>query len=412
VIQEVKFADIGEGVQEGELLSWHVKVGDNVKEDQTLAEIYTEKVTVEIAAPADGVVESLEKSEGDIIEVGDVLAKIQTAESVTPESTSASTVISTDPSLFKPTRPFQETRQTKDNYPHPTLAAPAVRKKARELDIDISSVVGSGPGGRILFEDLDAHTQSIAEGPKVHQKSDVEQILEERIPLRGVRRAVARNLRKSKSTAAHFTYHDEVDLTSLDKLRDEANALAEGHHVKLTYLPFIVKCLIPALREFPILNSSLDDEREEIVIKRNYNIGIAVDTEDGLIVPVIKNADRKNIWELAEEIEDLAGRARTGKLKLNEVQGGTFTVSSVGNIGGLMATPIIRWPEAAILGVMRGKLRPVAVVVDGVPKVEIRKMMFLSVSIDHRIVDGAVVARFMNRLIQYIENPGLMLLSE
>jgi pyruvate dehydrogenase E2 component (dihydrolipoamide acetyltransferase) len=412
VIHEIRFADIGEGVHEGELLTWHVKVGDTVKEDQTLAEVYTEKVTVEITTPVDGVVESLEKNEGELIEVGEVLAKIEAVESVTGKAVSAELADSADPSLFKPTQPFEETVPAREEYPHPILAAPAVRRRAREMNIDISLVRGSGPGGRILFEDLDAFGPPSGKPAMTQPRPEVGQKLEERIPLRGVRRAVARNLRVSKSTAAHFTYHDEVDLTSLDRLRDEANSMAGEHHVNLTYLPFVVKCLIPALREFPILNSSLDDEREEIVIKHNYNIGIAVDTDDGLIVPVIKDADRKNIWEIAREIGDLADRARTGKLKLDEVQGGTFTITSVGNIGGVMATPIIRWPEAAILGVMRGKLRPVAVAVDGVPKVEIRKMMFLSVSVDHRIIDGAVVARFMNRLIQYLENPGLMLLSE
>ena len=198
MIQEVKFADIGEGVHEGELLAWHVKAGDDVREDQTLAEVYTEKVTVEIAAPVSGVIESLEKNEGDLIEVGEVLAKIQTTDSEVSEPESVSVAETADPSLFKPTQTFQETKPVKENYPHPILAAPAVRRKAREMNIDIASIHGSGPGGRILFDDLESYTPSSPASTAIQSGSGPKQILEERIPLRGVRRAVARNLRISR----------------------------------------------------------------------------------------------------------------------------------------------------------------------------------------------------------------------
>ncbi|MFX1483137.1 MAG: dihydrolipoamide acetyltransferase family protein [Promethearchaeota archaeon] len=409
MIYELKFADIGEGVHEGELLLWHVAAGDTVTEDQTLAEVETEKVAVDIASPVSGVVESLEKKEGDIVTVGEVLVKIETSDAAPVETEEEP---KKDESLFKPTRPFREAQEKKQAYPHPVLAAPAVRRKAREMGINIADVKGSGPGGRVLFPDLDtpvAVPSVPSVGPPMPESTEE---LEERIPLRGIRRTVARNMRKSKDMAAHFTVHDEVDMTALDKLRNEAESMLGEGDIKLTYLPIIIKCLIPALQEFPILNSSLDDEREAIVLRHYYNIGIAVDTDDGLIVPVIKNADQKNVWELAAELSDLAQRARSGKLKLDEVQGGTFTITSVGNIGGVMATPIIRWPEVAILGVMRGKLRPVVVEGEGEPRIAIRRVMFLSLSVDHRIVDGATVARFLKRLIQYLENPGLILLRE
>ena len=409
MIYELKFTDIGEGVHEGELLLWHVGSGDTVKEDQILAEVETEKVEVEITSPVDGVVESLEKKEGDIVNVGEVLVKIETSNTPTTEIKEPAPK---DESLFKPTAPFKEIQEKPIVKSGPVLATPAVRKKAREMGINIAEVKGSGPGGRVLFPDLNVQTTTSTEQAEIQPAIVPQKGLEERTPLRGIRRAVARNMRKSKDTAAHFTVHDEVDMSSLDRLKDAAESMATAEDVKITYLPIIIKCLIPALKEFPILNSSLDDDSEEIVTKHYYNIGIAVDTEDGLIVPVIKNADQKNIWELAAEIKDLAERARSHDLKLEEVQGGTFTVTSVGNIGGAMATPIIRWPEVAILGVMKGKLRPVVIEENGTPEIAIRRMMFLSISVDHRIVDGATVARFLNRLIQYIENPGLVLLRE
>jgi pyruvate dehydrogenase E2 component (dihydrolipoamide acetyltransferase) len=415
MMYELKFADIGEGIHEGEILEWHVKVGDNVKEDQTIAEVNTEKVNVEITSPVEGVVETIEKDEGTIVEVGEVLARIETgavkeASSSPPKGEKLPK--EKDDSLFTPTVAFKETETEPRKRTRLILAAPAVRRKAREMGIELAEVKGSGPGGRILFPDLEAHSKKPKKGPARVVNEMPANSLEEHIPVRGIRRAIVQNMSKSKHTAAHFSYFDEVDMTALDRLKEEAEALPENQDVKMTYLPLIIKSLIPTLREFPMLNASLDDENEEIVVKHYYNIGIAVDTEDGLMVPVIKDADKKDVWQLAREIDDLATRARNGKLNLDEVKGGTFTITSVGNIGGVMATPILRWPEVGILGIMRGKLRPVVIEEHGEPKIAIRKMMFLSISIDHRVVDGATVARFTNRLIQYLENPGLILLRE
>lgn len=415
MMYELKFADIGEGIHEGEILEWHVKVGDTIKEDQTVAEVNTEKVNVEITSPVDGVVETIEKDEGAIVEVGEILARIETgaakeAGSSPPKEEKQSET--KDDSLFKPTVAFKESETEPRKSVRPILAAPAIRRKAREMGIELAEVNGSGPGGRILFPDLDAYSKRPTSAPVKVVSELPAGSLEEHIPIRGVRRAIVQNMSKSKHTAAHFSYFDEVDMSALDRLKEEAEALPEGQEVKMTYLPLIIKSLIPVLKEFPMLNASLDDENEEIIVKHYYNIGIAVDTENGLMVPVIKDADKKDVWQLAREIEDLAARARNGKLNLDEVKGGTFTITSVGNIGGVMATPILRWPEVGILGVMRGKLRPVVIKEHGEPKIVIRKMMFLSISIDHRVVDGATVARFTNRLIQYLENPGLILLRE
>ncbi len=402
MIFELKFADIGEGVQEGEVMEWHVSEGDKVEEEQTVVEVHTEKVNVEITTPVNGTVVSLEKEEGDIVQVNEILMKIETEEA--PEEEEEPTKEEEDDSLFKPSAPFK--MRDDRNKSKKVLAAPAVRRRAREAGIDLQLVEGTGPAGRVKQEDLERYKKQ-----KRRPRQEVEK-REEVISLRGTRRSIAKSLRKSKDRAAHFTYFDEVDMSAMDELRKAAKSMAEEKGVSLTYLPLIIKCLIPTLKEFPMLNASLDDEEEQIIIKHYYNIGIAVDTEEGLMVPVIKNADTKTVWDLAEEVEDLATRARLGKLTLEDVQGGTFTITSVGNIGGAMATPIINWPEVAILGVMRKKLRPVVVKENEKPEIAIRPTMFLSISIDHRVVDGAKVARFTNLLMKYMENPGLVLLEE
>ena len=408
---ELKFADIGEGVFEGEIIRWLVKEGDRVENEQPLVEVSTEKVNIEITSPRGGVIRSLEKKEGEIVKVGEVLARIETAE-VSEAEKAVEPGAEKGELMFAPTRPPQPARPaTKERGE--VLASPSVRRKARDAGVDLHDVPGTGPAGRVTEQDLDASLRARKEpaAPLV-PTYPVPPALEERVPLRGTRRVIARTMRKSKDTVADFSYIDEVDMSALDELRRQAEPQAEKRGVKLTYLPLIIKCVIPALRTFPLLNSTLDDEREEIVVKRYYNIGIAVDTDEGLVVPVIKNADGKSVWELAAEIRNLAERARSGKLALEDVQGGTFTITSIGNIGGTMATPIIRWPEVAILGVMRSKLRPVVVEKDGKPEIAIRPTMFLSLSVDHRVVDGAMAARFTNLLIRYMESPELALMEE
>ena len=421
MVYEFKFADIGEGVHEGEILEWHIKEGDVVELEQVLLEVHTEKVNTEITAPVAGKILSLEKKVGDIVKVGETLVKIDTdsiKQSKSKEKTSEKTseeIKKKDDSLFTPSQEFKRVipkNQEAIKTSKRVLASPAVRQRARTAGIDLNQIEGTGPAGRITSQDLELVLKSSVKklNASVKQLATISEP-EEIIPLRGTRRTIAQYMRRSKDKAAHYTYFDEVDMTALDDLRNAGKPIAENKGVKLTYLALIIKCLIPALKEYPIMNSSLDDEKEEITIKHYYNIGIAVDTPEGLVVPIIKNADQKNVWELAEEIEDLATRARDEQLTLDDVTGGTFTITSVGNIGGMMATPIINWPEVAILGLTKAKLRPVVVEKDGKPEVGIRKMMYLSLSLDHRIVDGAVGARFTSTLIRYLENPSLLILE-
>ncbi|MFX0066719.1 MAG: dihydrolipoamide acetyltransferase family protein [Candidatus Hermodarchaeota archaeon] len=442
-----KFSDIGEGIHEGEIVAWHVSVGDIVKKDQLVVEVMTEKVTVEITSPVAGVIKELKFKEGDIVEVGQTMFTVDESGAATAPETAPPVeaavapkpIVETkekDDSLFvaseRQTRkrkadisqlPRAPTPSTTTTYTAPSaiinkrpLASPAIRRAAREKDIDLRYVRGTGPGGRISRQDFMDHLAA-ASRPSVKPSivGTTVQIptgTEKRIPVRGIRRAISEKMSKSRKTAAHFSYFDEFDMTALDDLRKAAKKIAETRGVRITYLPFIIKAVIASLKEFPQLNASLDDENGEIVLKGYYNIGIAVDTPKGLMVPVIKNADQKTIWQLSAEISDLAERARTGKLVLDEITGGTFTITSVGSIGGLMSTPIINWPEVGILGVHRGKLRPVVIDQTGKPEIAIRRMMYLSISVDHRATDGADAARFMNRVIEYLENPSLMFLED
>lgn len=421
MIFEFKFADIGEGVHEGEILQWHVKEGDSVTEEQLLVEVLTEKVTVEITSPVAGIVVSLEgRNEGDIITVGEILAKIDTEKSpeLREDVPKAEVMNEKDDSLFTATIPFKRIQpkesESRINNERP-LAAPSIRREARERGIDLHKVLGSGPGGRITRKDFNMFIKAGDVQPALStMKRSIIKGEDTHVPLRGLRRNISKAMRKSKETAAHYTYFEEVDMSALEELRQKVNSMdfVEKYGVKLSYIPLVIKCLIPALREFPYLNSSLDDDKGEIVLKGDINIGIAVNTDAGLVVPVIKNADQKTIWELAREIVELADKARSGKLSLDEVTGGTFTITSVGNIGGFAATPIIRWPEVAIVGLMRNKLRPVVIENYGKPEIAIRPVMMLSLTIDHRVVDGAVAAMFTNTLTRYMENPALLLFNK
>ena len=422
---ELKFADIGEGIHEGEILKWHVKPGDTVKPEQIVVEVMTEKVNVEITAPVGGTVKSLGKNEGDIIKVGETLISIDESgvksfsKATEKKETKVTPPVEKDDSLFTASQPFQYVQPKKQAQKaiinDKPLASPAVRRKAREMGIDLKTVQGTGPAGRISYEDLSGiSSRSITQSQQPRTATSIKPFIpggEERVPLRGLRRAISQSMRKSKDHAAHYTYADEVDMSALDQLRSQTKTLAEQRGVKLTYLPFVIKAVVGAIKKYPLLNSSLDEEKQEVVIKKYFNIGIAVATEDGLIVPVVKNADQKDIWQLAAEIQDLSNRARQGKLKLEDMQGGTFTITSVGNIGGIHATPVINYPEVAILGLMRSKLRPVVVENNGKNEVVIRPMMNVCLSLDHRVVDGAVGAYFTNELIKYLQNPALVFID-
>jgi 2-oxoglutarate dehydrogenase complex dihydrolipoamide succinyltransferase (E2) component len=407
MVFEFRLPDIGEGVAEGEVVKWLVKEGAEVKENEPLVEIMTDKVNVEIPSPRKGTVLRLMAKEGAVVNVGQVLLVIgEKGEQVkTPaqEPTDASMQIA--PKAGAPQPVSLET--SAPERPREILATPATRKLARDLGVDLSLVSGTGPSGRIIDEDVQRFKRSGPGPVAVAVTTSGKQGIEERIPLRGIRRKTAERMVKSKHTAAHVTHVDEVDMTEIVQLREKTKESAEKRGVKLTYLPFIIKALIPALKKYPFLNATLDDEKEQIVLKRYYNIGIATNTDQGLVVPVVKDADHKSVTQLAEEIGRLSERARAGQLTLEEIQGSTFTITNVGGIGGVFATPIINYPEVAILGVHKITKRPIV----KENQIVIRDMTYLSVSFDHRVLDGAMAAEFMNVIKQYLEDPKLLLLE-
>ena len=388
---EFKLPDIGEGVVEGEIVQWLVNAGDVVKEDQPLVEVMTDKATVEIPSPVAGTVQECVGKEGDIVDVGATLVVIETADEEAPASQP------------QPAQKVLEKPSVPDEEPVPAvkksvLATPAVRKMAREMGIDLADVQGSGPKGRVTAEDIERHGES--------RRPSVSPPATDTIAYRGLRRKIGTHLSTSKQTAAHYTYVEEADVTELVRLRKRLPESESGEG-RPTYLPFIMKAVVAGLRKFPLLNAVLDEEQQEIWLKKEYHLGVAIATEDGLIVPVVKDVDQKNIRDLAREISRLAEFAREGKLKVEELQGGTFTITSLGVLGGLMATPIINYPEVAILGVHKVARRPV--VMDD--QIVIRDMMNLSISLDHRVVDGAVAAEFMQHVISLLQAPGLLLLE-
>ena len=401
--KQFRFPDVGEGITEGEVVRWLVKEGDAVKADQTLAEIETDKAIVEMPSPYAGTVLKLHFKEKDIVKVGQVLVTIGEKGEAVPEAGGPAVEAAVAP------------RQT-EGGPPPAAAAtapaggvqatPRVRKLAQELGIDLAGVQGTGPGGRITEEDVKSAKEKPAEKKleiKIKSKYDLYGTLE-RIPLRGVRRATAKHMRESLDKTAQVTHFDEADVTKLAALRDAMKAEAEAKGIKLSYLPFIVKAVIEALKLHPLFNATLNDQEEEIIVKKYYNIGIAVDVPDGLIVPVVKAAGQKSILNIAAEIQWLAEAAKKRSLDLADLKGGTFSITNVGMIGGEAATPIINYPEVAILATMKIKDRARA----EKGEIRVKKTLPLCLSFDHRVVDGAEAARFMNDLIGLLENPGFL----
>jgi len=403
---EFKLPDVGEGMHEGEITRWLVKVGDYVTRDQPVVEVQTDKVNAELTSPATGVIAKVYFAVGDTVEVGSTLYVIQ------PEGKGE---ISTAAAPLSPT-----TTQTR------ALATPYVRQMAREMSIDLGEVVGTGPAGRVIESDLIQYVERKEHSPTsptkepvakedalpakavnkgtIKAKKELLEESEERIPLKGIRKKIAEHLTKSATIIPHVTHVDELEMDALKEWRDRIRNYADQKNIKLTFLPFFIKAIVIALKEFQTLNASIDDETNEIVLKHYYHIGIATDTRDGLIVPVIKNADQKTILELAAEISQLASLARDGKLTLDQISGGTFTISNVGPIGGLQATPIINHPEVAILALHKMEPRMVVRDWEGV----IRLMMNMSLSFDHRLIDGVTAVRFTNRIKELLENPNLL----
>ncbi len=405
---EFKFPDVGEGIHEGELVKWLVKEGDKIKADQPIAEIETDKAVVEIPSPKNGVVLRLNWKPGDTIKVGEILL-------VLGEEGEKASEVQIEKQEMKSLEKIQEKLETPSNILKPTIfATPATKKIAKELNIDLSKVVGTGSNGRITDQDVRNYANKIQNIKPEISKEEIKapkitfekygEIL--KIPLKGMRKTIAENMVRSKFTATHVTHMDEVDITDLVKVREKEKKLAENYGIHLTFLPFIIKALLAALKEHPYLNSSLDEEKQEIVIKKYYNIGIAVQTSDGLMVPVVKRVDDKSIMELAKEIQDLAEKAKARRIDIEDMKGGTFTITNYGSIGGIYGTPIINYPEVAILGVGRIIEKPVV----KNKKIVIRKILPLSLTFDHRVVDGAEVAEFMNSVIRRLEDPDTLLM--
>jgi len=393
---EFKFPDVGEGIAEGEIVRWLVAVGDRVRVHQPIVEMETDKAVVELPSPRSGVIRELRGAVGDTVAVGAVLAVIEEAE----ETAMAEMKEQARPAAVGVVGELEEAPESEPHAESGEVVPPVLprdRKLAAELGIDLAAVRGSGPGGRVTEADIRAAGAPAEEAPAPA----------ERIPLKGVRKAMARTMTASARSAVHVTVMERADALALRELRERERALAEGKGVRLTYLPFIVKALTLVLERFPLLNSSLDEETEEIVLHRGQHIGFAVDTPEGLLVPVVRDARRKSILELAAALQELSERARQRKITPAELKGGTFSISNYGAIGGLWGTPIINPPQSAILGV--GRIEEAAVVRGG--EVVARPVVPLSLTFDHRIIDGATAQRFLNALVEHIENPDLILLE-
>ena len=360
-----------------------------------MAEIETDKAVAEIPSPRDGVILKLNFKAGDTIKVGDVLVVIgEAGEKITTQLQPKQEVLKED---IVPKREISLEK---------VLTTPRIRQIAKDLGIDLLKIKGSGSEGRILQEDLKLskpETKEEVVGPKVTFEKYGEIL---KIPLKGMRKTIAEKMTESYTKIPHVTHTDEADVTELSRVREKEKTVAENFGIHLTYLPFIIKALLAALKEHPYINSSLDDESNEIIVKKYFNVGIAIQTSDGLMVFVVKKVDDKSIIELAKEIQDLSDKARARRIAIEDLKGGTITITNYGSIGGIFGTPIINYPEAAILGL--GKIQEKPVVKDS--KIVVRKILPLSLTFDHRILDGAEAAAFMNDLIKRLEDPDELLI--
>jgi len=408
---EFKLPDVGEGLTEGELLAWLVKEGDQVREGQPLARVETDKAVVEIPAPRAGKVLRLLFAEGAIIQVGEVFVILgEPGEEIAAPPTPQVGVGVVGVLEEAPPEPEPAPARS-------VLATPAVRKLARDLGVDLATITGRGPEGRILEEDVQQAAAPTpppapetpppaAPAPKKVRKYDFYGYIDY-VPFRGLRRTIAKNVQRSQQETVSVTAMDEADITELYALKLRQKEEAQRRGVHLTLLPFVIRAVVVSLRQHPYLNATLDVEAGEIILKKYYNIGIATDTAEGLMVPVIKNAPDKKILELAQEIQALAAKARDRSIDLADLQGGTFTLTNYGSVGGLWGTPVINYPEVAILGI--GRRQELPRVHQG--QIAVRHILPLSLTFDHRVVDGGVAARFLKQLIATLEDPTLLLLE-
>lgn len=422
---EIKLPEIGEGVTEGELVKWLVKPGDSIKVDQPLAELMTDKATVEIPSTINGSVVSLAAKEGDVIKVGSPLLTVETGAAAKSAESTKPVPATPQPAPTKPATtqaPLQAkpavapTASSAGLAVHPpvaesrVLATPSTRRLAREVGVDINQVNGTGLAGRVTREDVlssTGGTGAVAAGAPSFVRPQISGQLEEREPLRGVRKKVAEKMQLSKRIIPHFTLMDEANVSALVAMRSEMKDMAAKRGVKVTYLPFVMKALIATAREFPAFNASIDDEGQAIVYKKYFNIGFAADTPQGLVVPIVKNADQKTILQIAAEISELSEKARMGKLALDDMKNATISITNIGSVGGSYATPIINHPEVAILGMYKITKRPLWTGSEFKPV----DVMNISVTADHRLIDGAVAANFLKSFISRLENPGMLMLD-
>jgi pyruvate dehydrogenase E2 component (dihydrolipoamide acetyltransferase) len=467
---KLELPDIGEGVVEAEVQKWFVAPGDVVHEDQPLVEVMTDKATVVIPSPKRGRVVTLFWKEGEVAKVHAPLVELELeaapAAAPRPAATAAPGAPATPPASARPdfgagpaARAGAAATGGQGAPAAKALATPAVRAMARELGVDLNGIAGTGPGGRVTKDDLarardgrNGHARAeqpphvpgpapepapptpnppptqwptaatpraspIALAPAAPRAAGPAPAAvpppsagappgadEERIPIRGIRKRIAENMARSKRTAAHFTFVEQADVSELVRTKDRMAAAAREEGVKLTFLPFVVKAAVAALRKFPRLSASLDEERQEIVLKRRYDLGIASATEQGLVVPVVRGVDRRSLLDVAREIERLGADAKAGRLRPEDVGHSTFTITSLGALGGLFATPVINHPEVAILGLHR--IRPTPVVRDG--QIVVRDVMHVSLTSDHRVVDGHEAAAFTYEVIRALEDPALL----
>ncbi|MCF4981677.1 2-oxo acid dehydrogenase subunit E2 [Pseudomonas gessardii] len=416
----IKMPDIGEGIAEVELSVWHVKVGDMVVEDQVLADVMTDKAMVDIPSPVHGKVISLGGEPGEVMAVGSILISIEVeGAGNTKESALSAVVEQAAPSPkaeikapvveSKPATKPQVAAQApvaREANERP-LASPAVRKHALDAGIQLRLVQGSGPAGRILHEDLEAYLQQGSPRASAGANPYAERNDEEQIPVIGMRRKIAQRMQEATRRAAHFSYVEEIDVTALDDLRVHLNEKHGASRGKLTLLPFLVRAMVVALRDFPQINARYDDEAQVITRLGAVHVGVATQSDVGLMVPVVRHAEARSLWGTAEEITRLANAARTGKASRDELSGSTITLTSLGALGGIVSTPVLNLPEVAIVGVNRIVERPM--VIKG--QIVIRKMMNLSSSFDHRVVDGMDAAQFIQAIRGLLEQPASLFLE-
>ncbi|EPD52939.1 pyruvate dehydrogenase complex dihydrolipoamide acetyltransferase [Paenisporosarcina sp. HGH0030] len=452
---EFRLPDIGEGIHEGEIVKWFVKAGDTIGEDDILCEVQNDKAVVEIPSPVAGKVEEVLIEESTVATVGQVLIRIdapgyedlqfkgdhedepkaeEKTESQVQATAEAGQAVAKDQASEKasaePTKAAPKTEAAPKAEKNPNgrvIAMPSVRKFARDNDVEISLVNGSGKNGRVMKEDIEAYmnggqtseatpqdevvaneeTTSTEKVAKPAAPALEGEFPETREKMSGIRKAIAKAMVHSKHTAPHVTLMDEVDVTELVAHRKKFKDLAAEKNVKLTYLPYVVKALVSTLREFPDFNRSLDDEAGEIIQKHYFNIGIAADTEKGLLVPVIKHADRKSVFAISDEINTLAGKARDGKLSPSEMKGASCSITNIGSAGGQWFTPVINHPEVAILGI--GRIAEKPVIKNG--EIVAAPVLALSLSFDHRMIDGATAQHALNNIKRLLSNPELLLME-